>query len=73
VLTGPNAIHPNRLTSEERLAEIGEILAAALIRGRKRFLTLPTGRTPPTKGAENLPPDGAGTSLEKKMCEVSNG
>ena len=31
-----NALHPDRMTTAERLAEIGEILAAGLIRLRAR-------------------------------------
>ena len=32
----PNALDPNRMTAAERLAEIGEILAAGLLRLRAR-------------------------------------
>ena len=32
----PNALDPNRMTTAERLAEIGEILAAGLLRLRAR-------------------------------------
>ena len=31
-LTGLNAIHPDRMTADERLAEIAEILAGGLMR-----------------------------------------
>jgi hypothetical protein len=32
----PNPLHPDRMTAEERLAEIGRILAAGFLRGRDR-------------------------------------
>jgi hypothetical protein len=35
-VAGPNALHPDRMSAAERLAEIGEILAAGLIRLRAR-------------------------------------
>jgi hypothetical protein len=31
-LTGPNALHPDRMTANERIAEIAEILASGLMR-----------------------------------------
>jgi len=37
VLTGPNAIHPDWLTPEERLLEIAEILSDGLMRYRNRL------------------------------------
>jgi hypothetical protein len=36
VLTGPNAIHPDWLTAEERFSEIAQIISAALARRRVR-------------------------------------
>lgn len=33
-LSGPNALGPNRMTTEERLAEVGRLLAAGLLRAR---------------------------------------
>jgi hypothetical protein len=33
-LSGPNAIAPERMTSEERLAEVGRLLAAGILRLR---------------------------------------
>jgi hypothetical protein len=35
-LTGPNPLHPDLMTPAERLDEIGEILAAGLMRLRAR-------------------------------------
>jgi hypothetical protein len=32
----PNALHPNRMTPSERLAELGRILAAGMIRMKTR-------------------------------------
>jgi hypothetical protein len=32
----PNALHPNRMTPAERLAELGRIIAAGLIRMKAR-------------------------------------
>jgi hypothetical protein len=48
MLVGPNAIHPDKLTAEERLTEIGEILAGVMLRARNRELlaNLPTEREP---------------------------
>ena len=39
----PNPLHPNHMTAEERLAEIGQILAVGFLRGRDRR----RGNTPP--------------------------
>jgi hypothetical protein len=36
VLTGLNAIHPDRMTPSERITEIAEILASGLMRLRAR-------------------------------------
>jgi hypothetical protein len=36
VLTGPNPLHPDRLSADERIAEIAEILAMGLMRLRAR-------------------------------------
>ena len=36
MLTGPNAIHPDRLTPEERLMEVAEILSSGLMRYRAK-------------------------------------
>jgi hypothetical protein len=45
-----NALDPNRMTAAERLAEIGEILAAGLLRLRAREQETTAGRPPePTK------------------------
>ncbi|ACI97488.1 hypothetical protein [Rhodospirillum centenum] len=33
-LSGPNALAPDRMTAEERLAEVGRLLAAGLLRIR---------------------------------------
>ena len=45
-----NALDPNRMTAAERLAEIGEILAAGLLRLRARERETAAGRPPePTK------------------------
>ena len=46
MLSGPNAIRADRLTAEERLTEIGEMLAAALLRVRNREVSLVPERTP---------------------------
>jgi hypothetical protein len=35
-MASPNALDPNRMSAADRLAEIGEILAAGLIRLRTR-------------------------------------
>jgi hypothetical protein len=35
-LAGPNAVHPDRLSADERIAEIAEILAMGLMRLRAR-------------------------------------
>ena len=40
----PNGVHPDLLTSAERLDEIAEILAAAILRVRARLRT-PLGST----------------------------
>lgn len=45
-LAGPNAIDPSRMTSDERLAEIGRILGLGLIRlhaGKSRPLSADSG------------------------------
>jgi hypothetical protein len=41
-----NALDPNRMTAAERLAEIGEILAAGLLRLRARERETAAGRPP---------------------------
>jgi hypothetical protein len=35
-LVGPNAVHPDRMSADGRIAEIAEILAAGLMRLRAR-------------------------------------
>jgi hypothetical protein len=47
MLVGPNAVRPDKLTAEERLTEIGEILAAGVLRARNREAGLPPGRMQP--------------------------
>ena len=50
-----NALDPNRMTAAERLAEIGEILAAGLLRLRAREQEIFAGRPPePTKARPSL-------------------
>jgi hypothetical protein len=46
-IAGPNAIDPDRMTPEERLAEIGRILGAGLVRlhARKSSEVVPENRT----------------------------
>ena len=39
-LTGPNAIAPDRMTTEDRLAEIGRLLAAGFLRRHNRDIRL---------------------------------
>jgi hypothetical protein len=43
-----NALDPNRMTAAERLAEIGEILAAGLLRLRAREQETTAGRAAKT-------------------------
>jgi hypothetical protein len=43
MLTGPNAIHPDWLTPEERFSEIGEILSAGFMRRQARQQKSETG------------------------------
>lgn len=63
-LAGPNPLDPDRMTPEERLAEIGRILGAALVRlntGQSRSLSEDHGES-----CLDLPPANAVMSKESK-------
>lgn len=54
VLSGPNAVTANRMTAEERLAEVGRLLAAGILRRRNGDIRL------------DFPPDKSGVGHEPR-------
>lgn len=53
-LSGPNAVAADRMTAEERLAEVGRLLAAGILRLRTRDIRL------------DFPPDKSGVGREPR-------
>jgi hypothetical protein len=51
----PNALHPDRMTTEERRAELCSLLALALVRLHKRNVAKPSENT--GESSLHFPPD----------------
>ena len=67
-LAGANALAPDLMTAEQRLTELGEILAAGLLRLRRRLLSADHSKL--EKNSLDFPADRSGHVAARKRRKL---